>query len=405
MTLELIENILDLNRSTVKSVKIENREIHVELEMDNFPVCPQCEQVYIEAPKDRRIQVVEDLSICGKRVFLYIEKRRIDCSCGYSGTEYIEWLDPYQRSTNRFRNWIYTFCKRMTCIDVAKTFGISKYLVYQLDKEGIRRELAEQESIDPKQIGVDEISRKKGHRYASIISAVQERKILEVVKERKSTDLEPFFKEKGTDWCNNIQIATMDAWLGFRKVVRKYCKNARIAFDHFHLVQHFSKAIDAVRIQEAKRASKNQKDVYRGTRWLLLKNPENLKDDQKLTLERLLNLNKKLLTMYLLRERFREIFRGSTSRSRCVRLTIWIREAKSAKIGPLTEFAAKIERWKPFIVNALEHNYSNAFAEGLNNKIRVIQRMAYGYKDFEYLRLKIFQQFNFRDIRSVYDCL
>lgn len=403
MAFSLIEQIIALNGSTVKQVEIKKREIFIQLEMIRFPVCPKCMQLYIEATKDRRLQTVEDLSISGKRCYLRIWKRRIECSCGYHGTEFIEWLDRYNRTTNRFRSWIYAFCKRMTCIDVAKLFGISKHLVYALDKEGIKKELREQEPIETEQIGMDEISRKKGHRYATIISATDKKKILEVVKDRKSTDLEPFFKEKGDVWCNKINIASMDAWLGFRKVVKKYCKNARIAFDHFHLAQHFSKAIDKIRIQETRKANKKDKDVYRGTRWLLLKNREKLKDEQKQTLDRMLKLNSKLMTVYLLRERFREIFRGSTSRSRRVRLSIWIREAKQAKIGSLTDFVYKIERWKPFIVNALDGNHSNAFSEGLNNKVRVIQRMAYGYSDFEYLRLKIFQQFNFKDIRSVYD--
>jgi transposase len=84
-------------------------------------------------------------------------------------------------------------------------------------------------------------------------------------------------------------------------------------------------------------------------------------------------------------------------------LTRWKEEARSARIGYISEFLKQIERWEPFIRNSLRYNHSNAFAEGLNNKVRVIQRMAYGYKDFEYLRLKIIQQFNFKDVRSVFD--
>lgn len=403
MGLELLTQLLGLSDCIVKDIFIREKEITLRVERIGFPYCPKCGQRYIDAPKDRRTQRIEDLSISGRRCFLEIVKYRIACSCGYKGTEGIEWLERYERVTVRFQKWIYAFCKRMTGKDVSILFGISKHLVYRLDKEGIQKEIAQQKPIKPKRIGIDEISRKKGHRYATIVSAPDERKILEVVKGRKKADLTPFFKGKGKKWCEGIEIASMDAWRAFRTVVTKNCVNASICFDHFHLAQHFSKAIDKLRVQEKRNASEKNKEVYHGTRWLLLRNPENLRDEHRPILDRLLALNKKLFTAYILRDDFREIFRGLTAHSRLIRLSKWKDKARSAKIGFITDFLKKIERWEPFIRNSLRYNYSNAFSEGLNNKVRVIQRMAYGYKDFEYLRLKIIQQFNFKDVRSVFD--
>lgn len=403
MELKILTQLLELTDYIVKDISVIGKKIIMEIERLGFPICPHCGQIYFNAPKDSRPQEIEDVPAFGKRCFLKILKYRIDCSCGYKGTEYIEWLSRYSRATTRYQNLIYAFCKRMTGIDVSILFGISKHLVYRLDKAGIEKELAEQKPIEPKRIGIDEISRKKGHRYATIISAPDERKILEVVKGRKSEDLAPFFKEKGKKWCERIEIASMDAWRAFRNVVEKHCKNASICFDHFHLAQHFSKAIDKIRIQEARNATKKNKEVYKGTRWLMLRSPDNLKEKQKVALDRLLGINKKLFTAYILRERFREIFKGLSAHSRLIRLTIWKAEARSAKIGAIADYLKKIERWEPFIRNSLRYNHSNAFAEGLNNKVRVIQRMAYGYKDFDYLRLKIIQQFNFKQVRSIYD--
>ncbi len=402
MELKLITQMLGITNCIVKNILIIGTKISIEVERLGYPICPHCGQIYFDAPKDQRAQEVEDVPAFSKRCFLKILKHRIDCSCGYKGTEYIEWLSRYSRTTSRYQNLIYAFCKRMTGIDVSVLLGISKNLVYRLDKAGIEKELAEQKTIEPKRIGIDEISRKKGHRYATIISAPDERKILEVVKGRKIMDLAPFFKGKSKKWCDKIEIASMDAWPAFRSVVIKYCKNVSICFDHFHLAQHFSKAIDKIRIEEARKATTKNKDVYKGTRWLMLKSPKNLNKKQKVALDSLLAINTKLFTVYILRERFREIFKGLSAHSRLIRLSIWKTEAQSVKIGPITEFLKKIERWEPFIRNSLRHNHSNAFAEGLNNKVRVIQRMAYGYKDFDYLRLKIIQQFNFKHVRSIY---
>lgn len=403
MGLEILTKLLNYPGYYVKNIFIGKKEIFLSVEKIGFPLCPKCRQYFLFTPKDRRRQIIEDLSVFGKRCLLEVYKYRIDCQCGYSGTEHIDWLDKYERISVRFGKWIYAFCKRMTGSDVAVIFDISKHLVYRLDKEGIEKELASQEPINPKRIGIDEISRKKGHRYATIVSAPDERKILEVVKGRKSEDLDSFFQKKGKKWLNRIGIASMDAWQGFRKSVKKYCKNAAICFDHFHLAQHFSKAIDKLRIQEARRAGKKYKEVFHGTRWLLLGNPENLNDKQKESLDALLAINKKLFIAYILRDKFREIFRGLTAHSRLIRLSLWKIAARLAKLGPITDFLQKIERWEPFIRNSLRYGKSNAFSEGLNNKVRVIQRMAYGYKDFDYLRLKIIQQFNFRQVKSIYD--
>jgi transposase len=399
----MLNELLNLPGYFVKDCNIVDNKIYITVESEFLPVCPSCQQSFIGTVKDMRNQTVEDLSISGRRCFITVNKYRINCSCGYKGTEEISWLNPYSRVTNRFSNWIYAFCKRMTCIDVSRIFGISKHMVYRLDKEGITKELEAQDPIEPEKLGVDEISRKKGHVYATIVTAPNERKVVEVLKGRKKEALEGFYQQKGKEWCDNIKLVCMDAWLGFRTPTREYCKKAKIAFDHFHLAQHFGKAIDKLRVAEAKKASAEDKDVYKGSRWLLLKKPEKLKKNQKESLEQLLSLNKNLYIAYILREDFRQIFAGPTSHCRLIRLTRWIQNARSADIPQINEFVDNIEKWKPYIRNSLRDNVSNSFAEGINAKVRVVQRMAYGYKDFEYLRLKIIQQFNFRDVKSIFE--
>jgi len=403
MGLELLTELLELPGCFVKEIARREKDIILTVGREGYPKCPKCGQTNVRTTKDRRYQVVEDLSIFGKRCYLKVEKCRIHCSCGYNGTEHFEWLDRYQRFTVRYRKWIYAFCKRMTCIDVSRIFGISKHTVYRLDKEGIEEELSGQEEIRPSRINIDEISRKKGHRYATIISAPEEKKVLDVIKGRKAADIALFFEKKDKSWRDFVKVVSMDAWLAYRKVIKKYCQHAIISFDHFHLTQHFSKAIDKLRVREATRAGKENKGFYKGTRWLLLKRPENLNEGQDAVLQELFKVNEKLYKAYILRDDFRQVFKGKTARSRLIRLTHWFKRVKLVRIPELTEFVRQIEKWEPYIRNSLRGNYSNSFAEGINTKIRVIQRMAYGYKDFEYFRLKIIQQFNFKEIKSLYD--
>ena len=195
-------------------------------------------------------------------------------------------------------------------------------------------------------------------------------------------DLVPFFEQKGDTWCKRIESVAMDAWLAYRKAIKKFCPNAVICFDHFHLAQYFSKAIDKLRVSETRKANKDEKELFQGTRWLLLKRPEKLKEEQKGKLDRLFEVNNNLFKAYVLRDGFRQVFDGSSARSRLIRLTHWIDKAKSSRISQITGFVKLIKKWEPFIRNSLRKGHSNSFAEGINTKVRVIQRMAYGYKDF-----------------------
>jgi len=175
MGFELLTELLGLPDYFVKDYKNDKNKIFLLVERKGYPKCPLCGQYYMMAPNDNRIQTIEDLSIFGKRCYIELWKYRIDCKFGYRGTEHTEWLNRYDRVTARYQKWIYAFCKRMTGIDVARVFGISKHTVYRLDKEGIKNELSEQKLIKPKRISIDEISRKKGHRYVTVISAPGER--------------------------------------------------------------------------------------------------------------------------------------------------------------------------------------------------------------------------------------
>ncbi len=402
MELTILSQMLDFPGYNVKEVIIDN-VFTFTLEKNNFPICPKCGQLYFDATKDKRDFTVEDLSVFGKRCYLKFYKYRITCSCGFNGTENIHWLTPYAKHTNRYAHWIYAFCKRMTCLDVSKVFNISKFTVYNIDKTGIQKELDEQPEIKPSKLSIDEVSRKKGHNYATIVTAPNDKKILGVIKGRKSEDLDSFYEQKEKEWLNNIKIVTMDAWRAFKTSTNKYCKNAQIAYDHFHIAQYFGKAIDNLRIRETANADGTDKKLYKGSKWLLLKDSNKLKKKQKNHLDELLDLNENLAKAYILRDEFRQIFKAVTILERLVLFNRWKKMASSTDIPEIQDFLKKINAWSDHIINALKDNSSNGYAEGINSKIRVIQRMAYGYKDFEYLRLKIFQQFNFRELNSIFN--
>lgn len=402
MDKSILTDILDLQGFFIEKVKIIDSKVYLTLEREGYPKCPNCGRAHKGAIKDRSTQRIQDLPLSGKMVFLEYTKERFICECGYRGYEQIEWLSRYSRSSNRFNDWLYIFCKVMSIKDVATLMGISKNSLYQIDKNGIKKELASQKKFKTKDIGFDEVSVKHGHAYATVISDRSNKKILDVLEGRKKDVITGFFESNGKRWCNQIRTAAMDMWKAFKTATEENCKNALICFDHFHIAQHFSRAIDKIRISEVKRLGKKGSEFLSGSRWLLLKNPSNLRSEEKRDLNLILKSNKRLMSVYIMRDSFREIYKGKTPLSRIQRFRNWIRKAKLARIKGLSEFLEKIIRWQPYIENSLRLNVSNSYSEGLNNKIRLIQRRAYGYKDFEYLRLKIFQQFNFPQVRCIY---
>lgn len=403
MDTSILTELLGLQGYFVEKYEVVEKKVFLYLERESHPICPKCECEHMGAIKDRREQVIKDLPAFEKQVFLYVQKERFKCKCGFSGYEKIEWLSRYSRTTNRLNKWLYKFCKVMAIVDVAKLFGFAKETIFRIDKEGIKEELAEQKPVRTKTISMDEISKEKGKVYATIISDPNNKKVLDVLESRKKSVITGFFKDKGKSWCNKIAIVTMDAWRAFRTATEENCRKAKICYDHFHLAQQFSRAIDKIRIAESKRVSKKNSEYLKGSRWLLLKNPDNLKESEKESLNNLLKVNKRLCKVYILRSEFRQIFTGSDSKKKVKKLNNWIKKSKAARVKGLSEFIEKIERWKPYIENALTENVSNSYAEGINTKIRVIQRKAYGYKDFDYFKLKIFQQFNFPNVTPIWD--
>ena len=170
MGIQILTDLLNLTTWIVKEYKKDGHEIYLKIENKDYPTCPKCGQMQFKGIKERRDQIVEDLSIVDNRVFITFTKHKIKCKCGYSGNEKISFLNKYDRKTIRFQNRIYAFAKRMTGVDVGRLFSLDKGTVYRIDKIGIEEELKNQKDIPSTHISIDEISRKKGHVYATIIA-------------------------------------------------------------------------------------------------------------------------------------------------------------------------------------------------------------------------------------------
>jgi transposase len=280
----------------------------------------------------------------------------------------------------------------MTVQDVAKEFKLDWHTVKALDKEYMEEQLCRNPVAAPGVIGIDEISLKKGHVYRIVVSDLERRKpIWFGGADRSEASLDQFYQQLGAKKTKKIRLTVMDMWKAFEASTKKNVPKAAILYDKFHVMRHLGEALDKVRKMEYARLSDQDRSYIKGQKYTLLSNRENLTLDGRKGLKKLLLANKRLNAAYLLKESFGQLWGYQTEGWARKFFDNWKESLKWQRLGPYEKFAKMIERhWDGIAAYSKpENKVSLGFVEGFNNKIRVIQRKAYGFRDEEYLRLKI----------------
>ena len=239
---------------------------------------------------------------------------------------------------------------------------------------------------------MDEFALRKGHRYATVIVEPHRKEVLFVAKGRSRESIRPFFQQLGDEGCKRLKAVVMDMNGAFEVEVKANCPQAAIVYDLFHVVAKYSREVlDRVRNAEADRLKDDKKarKVIRTSRWLLLRNSRNVKGDDMLRLQELLEANKNLLTVYLLKEDLKQLWRFKCTEEAELFWEQWYRRAMESKIPHLMLFATRLQVYLQGILNHCLWQLHTGILEGINNKIKVIKRMAYGFRDHEYFFLKI----------------
>ncbi len=336
---------------------------------------------------------MRDLSCGGFRVFLDIEIRRIECvSCRTVRQESLSFLADNGSYTKRFAFYVGRRCRASTIKDIAEELHLDWHTVKDLEKQYMREQLSRAGTPAPKVIGIDEISIKKGHSYRIVVSdLVRERAIWFGGKDRSEASMDEFFTWLGAKKSAGIRLAVMDMWKPFRNATLARAPQAAILFDKFHIMRHLGEALDKVRKSEYARLSGKDRRYIKGQKYTLLSRRENLTMEGRQTLKTLLAANKRLNTAYLLKESFGQLWDYEREGWARRFFENWRAALKWQRLEPYEKFAQMIARhWDGIAAYCKpENKVSLGFVEGLNNKIRVIQRRAYGLRDEEYLRLKI----------------
>jgi transposase len=370
-----------------------NKQIEIELVPLNNQelLCPSCggRCTGVHETTKRRIR---DLPILDHRTFLIVHRRRLLCpQCG-PVLESLPWLGRYSRITRRLADSVAKLCKVLPIKHVAEHYGLSWHQVKDIDKRSLEERFATVDLSGVEVIGMDEFALHKGHRYATVIVEPYRTQVLFVAKGRGRESLRPFFEKLGPDGCSRLKAVVMDMNGAFEEEVKAQAPQASIVYDLFHVVAKYSReVICRVRNAEAQRFKDDQKSrkMIKGSRWLLLRNYDNLNLEQRVRLEDLLDINHNLMTVYLLNDYLKDLWSFRSVEKAKRSWEQWYQLATESQIPQLVLFANRLQGYLQGILNHCSWPLHTGLLEGINNKIKVIKRMAYGFRDHDYFFLKI----------------
>lgn len=327
------------------------------------------------------------------RLYVRFEIRRLHCRrCNAVKRERLSFLADNPFYTKRFAYYVGQRCRASSIKEVAEELQLDWDTVKELEKQYMQAQLDRVGMPGPKAIGIDEISVRKGHTYRIVVSDLHRRRpIWFGGKDRSEASMDEFYRFLGEKKVKRIRLAVMDMWKAFRNSTTTHAPQAAILFDKFHVMKHLGEALDKIRKSEYARLDGKQRCFIKGQKYTLLSHPQNLTGSARKNLKLLLAANKRLNTAYVLKESFGQLWDYSSEAWARKFFENWRAQLKWQRLGPYEKFAEMIERhWDGIAAYCKpENKVSLGFVEGLNNKIRVIQRRAYGLRDEEYLRLKV----------------
>lgn len=335
---------------------------------------------------------IKTLPIGKKKVFLVVHLHRIECqSCGSLKLEPLLLAFPMKQWAKNLGRYIVDLLKHTTVQDVAKHLGMSWDTVKEIHVWALKKRFKKRRMKHLKYLGVDEISVKKGHNYLTVVVDLETGQVVWVAKDRTAASLEEFFKKlKRARAC--IAAIAMDMWPAYIRAALNYYPYDVIVFDRYHIISDYNKMLDELRRTEAQNAEKTEKNVYVGVRYLLLKGEEKIENETKAKakLNRLLDLNQTLNTAYVLKEELRNLWSCTNRQKAEEYLNNWLKKARSSGVRLIQKFANTLASHRIGVLNYFDHPITTSMVEGINNKIKVLKRQAYGFRDIEYFKLRIY---------------
>jgi len=397
--LNKVERFKSFVYGTTKIVLIDGMEaliIDIVPRRNSLPICPECNKrrkMYDRQPQ----RLFEYIPIWAFKVYFRYAPRRVACPDHRVKVEALPWAYGKERMTYSYQVYLTRWAKRLSWKETADIFETSWDTVFRAVKFVVAYGLDHRNLEGVTEIGVDEISVFKGHKYLTLVYQLNAgtRRLLWSGSERKAKTLLRFFREFGKERSNRIKFVCSDMWAPYLKVIAKKAPNALNILDRFHIMRKFNEAIDEIRREEITQfKTENQNNVLNKGRWLLLRRPENLSDKQTIKMGELLKLNLRSIKGYLLREDFQRFWDYQRPYVASKFLENWVTRTLQTDLEPMKKVARMLRKHKPMILNWFKskNRLSSGAVEGLNLKAKLTMRKAYGFKTLKCLQIALYHE-------------
>ena len=353
--------------------------------------CPRCGR-RLPAYYDRDEAVLRDLDLSRHRTVLHVWRYRVECnSCGVLQVP-LGIARPRARATKRFERWLFVLTRTMPVSEAAELTGIDWKTVKAAEIRYIVGLLRKRDLEGIEDLGIDEVSEKKGHRYITLITDIAKRRVIWVVRGRDRKALRAFFRWFGKRRMRKLKRFVIDMHQPYEDEIRAQCPRARIIYDHFHLSKLLHRALDDLRRRVQSELPKERRVYLKRSRYVLLKRPENLTPNQRVRLRQLMRANTLINRAYILKEDFRAVFEEQNPTRVRAALRDWKARVRESKIPEFIGVLETFNRRRYGIQNFMQHRLTNGLSEGFNNVVKTIKKLAYGFHDWTYFAKKILRQ-------------
>ena len=381
-----IRKQLHLKAHTVTKVEEtdEYMLVHIDRLGKRLLRCGVCRQRCLEVHDIRPEREWRDLSMRKLPLKLRYRPRRVECPrCGVR-VEDFPWAEPWARVTTALSHAVAVLARELSWKGTAREYGLNWKSVATLVKRAVQYGLEHRKRPPVHAIGIDEVSRRKGQVYLTVVYDLERRVLLWVGEDRTEEAVRPFFtQEMGKRRCQTLQLVCMDMWAAYAKLVRDYAVNAQILFDRFHIVKHLNEAVDAARRDLWRQLTTQERVTFKGTRWLLLKNPWNLSSGQKERLSTLVRWNSPLVRAWYLKESFQLFWTYRQPWRAQQHLLKWMNSAMRSRLEPFQRFVGLLRSHLDGVLAWTKTRLSNGAVEGMNNKIKSISHRSFGFRTAE----------------------
>jgi len=328
--------------------------------------------------------------------FLEYRMRRVDCpECGVK-VERVPWADGKSHTTKVLQLFLARWARKLSWKETAESFGTSWDTVFRSVKSIVEYGLRHRSLEGVEAIGIDEIQFRQGHNYLTLVYQLDasRRRLLFVGRERTKQTLRKIFDEFGIKRTQALKFICTDMWKNYLDVIAEKAPQALNILDRFHIVQHLGKAINRIRIDEARQLREEGYDetLLKHTKYCFLKNPENLTEKQELKLEDVLQYRLKSVRAYLLKESFQLFWNYTSPYWAEWYLKKWCTRAMHSRLEPMKDFVRTLRSHQPLIMNwfKAKKQFSSGIVEGMNRKVNLVTRRGFGFRSYEVLKIALF---------------